>query len=307
MRLAIVDEQHRFGVDNRLDLATKGAAVDTLLMSATPIPRTLTLTQYGDLSVSRLTEKPPGRQPIDTRAVSLDRLAEVVAAVGRRIAAGGRSYWVCPLVEETERSDLAAARQRAIALQAAFGADRVGLVHGRMKPVEKAQVMSAFASGTLSVLVATTVIEVGVDVPEATLMVVEHAERYGLSQLHQLRGRVGRGRDPSACLLLFAANIGKTAIERLKIIRESEDGFYLAEQDLRLRGEGDVLGTRQSGMPDFRIGDAATQIDLFQIAHDQARVALERDPELSSPASEPLRTLLYLFERDRAVRYLRSG
>jgi ATP-dependent DNA helicase RecG len=307
LRLAVIDEQHRFGVDDRLDLTSKGKSVHTLLMSATPIPRTLTLSAYGELDISRLTEKPPGRQRIDTLAVSLERLDEVLAAVGRRIATGAQVYWVCPLVEETELSDFAAATQRSLTLAAMFGADKVGLVHGRLKPADKASVMERFTKGEISLLVATTVIEVGVNVPAATLMVIEHAERYGLAQLHQLRGRVGRGTGQSTCLLLFTPGLGATAVERLKIVRESDDGFFLAEEDLRLRGSGDVLGTRQSGLPEFRLADTAAQIDLVAIAHNQARLALERDTDLRTITSMPLRILLYLFERDRAVRYLRSG
>jgi ATP-dependent DNA helicase RecG len=307
LRLAVIDEQHRFGVDIRMDLMSKGVAVDTLLMSATPIPRTLTLTLYGDMDVSRLTEKPPGRQPIDTRIVSLDRMDEVLEGISRQIASGARVYWVCPLVEESELTDMAAAEQRALTLQARFGKDKVGLVHGRMKTADKNAAMEGFASGALSILVATTVIEVGVNVPEATVMVIEHAERYGLAQLHQLRGRVGRGSGKSTCLLLYTPNTTLMAKERLKIIRESEDGFFIAEEDLRLRGAGEVLGTRQSGFPEFRLADLSHHYNLLEIATAEARLSLERDPDLKSEKGAALRTLLYLFERDQAVKYLRSG
>ncbi len=307
LRLAVIDEQHRFGVDNRLTLAAKGHAVDTLLMTATPIPRTLSLAAHGDLDVSRLTEKPAGRKPIDTRVMPLDRLEEVLAGIGRRIADGARVYWVCPLVEETEDSDFAAAKQRSITLAERFGPAKVGLVHGRLKAAEKAATMEAFAAGRIAILVATTVIEVGVDVPEATIMVIEHAERYGLAQLHQLRGRIGRGEGASTCLLLYSAGLTRTGTERLRIIRESEDGFFLAEEDLRLRREGDMLGTKQSGMPDYRIADINDHLDLIEIADSQARVMLERDPDLAGPDGKAARVLLDLFQRQEAVRYSRSG
>ncbi len=307
LRMAVVDEQHRFGVDNRLDLAAKGMAVDLLLMSATPIPRTLALTAHGDLDISLLKEKPPGRKPIDTRAIPLDRLDEVMAALARHIATGAQAYWVCPLVEETELSDFAAAKQRSLTLAAMFGEGKVGLVHGRLKSSEKAAAMQDFVSGKLSILVATTVIEVGINVPAATLMIIEHAERYGLAQIHQLRGRVGRGGEKSTCLLLYTGNASMVARERLKIVRASEDGFYLAEEDLRLRGSGDIMGTRQSGLPDFRLADTAAQLDLIATADDQAKLVLSRNPDLTGPEGEALRILLYLFERDQAMKYLRSG
>jgi ATP-dependent DNA helicase RecG len=259
------------------------------------------------MDVSRLIEKPPGRQPIDTRIVSLDRMDEVLEGIARQIAGDARVYWVCPLVEESELTDMAAAEQRALILKARFGKDKVGLVHGRMKTAEKNAAMQGFASGALSILVATTVIEVGVNVPEATVMVIEHAERYGLAQLHQLRGRVGRGSGKSTCLLLYTPNATLMAKERLKIIRESEDGFFIAEEDLRLRGAGEVLGTKQSGFPEFRLADLNQHYDLLDIATAEARLSLERDPDLKSAKGEALRTLLYLFERDQAVRYLRTG
>ncbi|HZN29800.1 MAG TPA: ATP-dependent DNA helicase RecG, partial [Xanthobacteraceae bacterium] len=251
LALAVVDEQHRFGVHQRLGLARKGEAVDVLVMTATPIPRTLVLTYFGDMDASELREKPAGRQPIDTRTLPLSRLKEVVDAVGRALAEGRRVYWVCPLVEVTENTDLAAAEERFAALKEHFGA-MIDLVHGRMKGADKDRAMERFAVGETRLLVATTVIEVGVDVPEATVMVIEHAERFGLAQLHQMRGRIGRGAGRSTCLLLYKAPLGETAKARLAIMRETEDGFRIAEEDLRLRGEGDVLGTRQSGMPGFR-------------------------------------------------------
>ena len=303
---AVIDEQHRFGVHQRLDLAGKGRGVDVLVMTATPIPRTLMLTAYGDMDESRLTEKPPGRRPVDTRTISLDRLDEVVAAVGRALAAGNKVYWVCPLVEESEVSDLAAAEERFARLQTHFGA-RAGLVHGRMKGPQKDAVMAAFKDGGIDLLVATTVIEVGVDVTAATVMVIEHAERFGLAQLHQLRGRVGRGDRPSACLLLYAPPLTAPARARLAVMRETDDGFRIAEEDLSLRGAGELLGTKQSGLPAFRIADLHDHADLLAIARDDARLILERDPEMESERGRALRTLLYLFERDAAVRYLRSG
>jgi ATP-dependent DNA helicase RecG len=306
LALAIVDEQHRFGVHQRLALARKGEAVDMLVLTATPIPRTLVLTFFGDMEISELREKPAGRQPIDTRTVPLNRLDEVVAAVGRALNEGQRVYWVCPLVEESEQSDLAAAEERFAALKQSFGA-RVDLVHGRMKGAEKDRAMARFAKGETSLLVATTVIEVGVDVPAATVMVIEHAERFGLAQLHQLRGRVGRGGGRSTCLLLYRAPLGETAKARLAILRETEDGFRIAEEDLRLRGEGDVLGTRQSGMPGFRLARIEVHGRLIAAARDDAALTLSRDAELTSPRGRALRTLLYLFERDEAVRLLRAG
>jgi len=306
LALAVIDEQHRFGVHQRLTLAAKGHAADILVMTATPIPRTLMMTAYGDLDVSRLLEKPAGRRPIDTRAVPLERLDEVIAAVDRAIRTGARVYWVCPLVEESEVVDLAAAADRHAYLMQRFGA-RVGLVHGRMKTAEKDKVMADFAAGELQILVATTVIEVGVDVPAATVMVIEHAERFGLAQLHQLRGRVGRGQQRSTCLLLYQPPLGETAKARLNILRETDDGFRIAEEDLRLRGAGELLGTRQSGMPEFRLADLAAHGDLLAAARDDARLILDRDPELSSARGSALRILLYLFERDAAVKSLRSG
>ena len=306
LALAVVDEQHRFGVEQRLALAAKGRQAHLLSMTATPIPRTLMMTVYGDLDVSRLTEKPPGRKPIDTRTLPLERLEEVVAAVRRAIDGGARVFWICPLVEESDAVDLAAAERRFAGLRESFG-ERVGLVHGRMRASERDAAMAAFADGGLDLLVATTVIEVGVDVPSASVMVIEHAERFGLAQLHQLRGRVGRGQARSTCLLLYQSPLGETARARLQILRETEDGFRIAEEDLRLRGAGEILGTRQSGLPDFRLANPAEHADLIGIAHDDARLALGRDPGLASPRGAALRTLLYLFERDAAVKTLRAA
>jgi ATP-dependent DNA helicase RecG len=306
LALAVIDEQHRFGVHQRLELAAKGQAVDVLVMTATPIPRTLLLTAYGDMDGSRLDEKPPGRQPVDTRVLPLARMDDVITGVARAIKGGARVYWVCPLVEESENSDLAAAEDRHRHLTQLFG-ERVGLVHGKMKGPAKDKVMAEFAEGTLDILVATTVIEVGVNVPEATIMVIEHAERFGLAQLHQLRGRVGRGTGASTCLLLYDAPLSENAKARLEIMRATEDGFLIAEEDLRLRGGGEVLGTRQSGLPEFALADLSIHGELLAAARDDSRLILERDPELKSPRGEALRVLLYLFDRDAAVKTLRSG
>ncbi len=307
LAFAVVDEQHRFGVHQRLMLTAKGGpGTDILVMTATPIPRTLTLTAYGDMEVSRLTEKPPGRQPVDTRALPLERLDEVVEAMRRALAHGAQVYWVCPLVEESDEIDAAAAEERHKHLQAVFGG-KAGLIHGRMKAAEKDAAMARFEAGETRILVATTVIEVGVDVPAATVMVIEHAERFGLAQLHQLRGRVGRGAGKSTCLLLYQAPLGETAAARIRIMRETEDGFRIAEEDLRLRGAGELLGTRQSGMPVFRLADVERQGELLAAAHDDARLIIERDPELESARGKALRVLLYLFGRDESIRYLRSG
>ncbi|HMA14874.1 MAG: ATP-dependent DNA helicase RecG [Bacteroidota bacterium] len=306
LAMAVIDEQHRFGVHQRLTLTGKGKAVDVLVMTATPIPRTLMLTAYGDMDVSRLTERPPGRQPIETRTLPLDRLDAVIDGIDRAVKQGAQVYWICPLVEESENVDLAAAEDRYGALRLRFG-EKVGLVHGRMKGPEKDSVMARFAAGDLAVLVATTVVEVGVDVPNATVMVIEHAERFGLAQLHQLRGRVGRGSGRSSCLLLWQGPLGETARARLRILRETDDGFRIAEEDLRLRGAGELLGTRQSGLPEFRLADLAVHGDLLAVARDDARLVLDRDAELAGERGQALRVLLYLFERDAAVKYLRSG
>ncbi|MES1990511.1 MAG: ATP-dependent DNA helicase RecG [Pseudomonadota bacterium] len=305
--VAIVDEQHRFGVHQRLKLQSKGGVgTDVLVMTATPIPRTLTLTAYGDMDVSKLYEKPAGRKPVDTRAMPLDRLEDVIGSLHRALENGAQVYWVCPLVEESDVIDAAAAEDRYAYLRGIFG-ERVGLVHGRMKAVEKDTAMARFESGETRILVATTVIEVGVNVPTATIMVIEHAERFGLAQLHQLRGRVGRGADKSSCLLLYQTPLGETATARIKIMRETEDGFRIAEEDLRLRGAGELLGTRQSGLPNFRMADLSVHSDLLAAAYDDARMILQRDPELETSRGQALRVLLYLFECDDAIRNLRSG
>ncbi len=306
--LAVVDEQHRFGVAQRLLLTQKAERPPHLLaMTATPIPRTLTLSHYGEMDVSRLDEMPPGRSAVETRVISDDRVNEVVGALGRHLAGGGQAYWVCPLVEESEASDLAAAESRAAALRARFG-DAVGLIHGRMKGIEKDAAMAAFQSGTLGVLVATTVIEVGVDVPNATLMVIEHADRFGLAQLHQLRGRVGRGEGRSVCLLLRGSGpLGETARARLSLLRETNDGFRIAEEDLRLRGSGELLGTRQSGEAAFRLATPEHAAALIETAGQDARLLIDRDGGLAGPRGQAARLCLYLFERDAAVALIRSG
>jgi ATP-dependent DNA helicase RecG len=306
LALAIVDEQHRFGVHQRLALTNKGEAVDVLVLTATPIPRTLVLTYFGDMDVSELREKPAGRQPIDTRTIPLSRVTEVEDAVGRAIDEGKRAYWVCPLVEDSEKIDLAAAEERYQDLRKRFGA-KVDLIHGKMKSAEKDAAMARFASGKSQLLVATTVIEVGVDVPEATIMVIEHAERFGLAQLHQLRGRVGRGSGKSTCLLLYKAPLGETAKARLAILRETEDGFRIAEEDLKLRGEGDLLGTRQSGLPGFHVARLEVHGKYLGAARDDAALILSRDPDLRTPRGEALRYLLYLFGKDEAIKLIRAG
>ncbi|MEZ5669123.1 MAG: ATP-dependent DNA helicase RecG [Alphaproteobacteria bacterium] len=311
LALVIIDEQHRFGVHQRLLLAGKGERADTLVMTATPIPRTLALAFYGDMDQSILDEKPPGRAPVDTRAVPMDRLDEVVAGIDRAVNEGAKVYWVCPLVEESEQSPLTAAADRH-AMVARVLRHRIGLVHGRLSGPEKDRAVQRLAlprddPDALDVLVATTVIEVGVDVADATVMVIELAERFGLAQLHQLRGRVGRGNRPGTCLLLYQAPLGETARARLAMMRETDDGFRIAEEDLRLRGSGELLGVKQAGMPQMRVADLMAHADLLPVARDDARLAMERDPELASPRGQALRVLLYLFERDAAVPLLRSG
>lgn len=303
----VVDEQHRFGVHQRLALSGKAdTPVDILVMTATPIPRTLALTAYGDMDMSRLTEKPAGRKPIATRAIPLTRVDEVTEAIERAVARGERVFWVCPLVEENEDLDLTAAEERFDILKATF-ADRVRLIHGKMKAAEKDAAIADFRNGEAQILVATTVIEVGVDVPDATIIVIEHAERFGLAQLHQLRGRVGRGSKASSCLLLYQSPLGETARARLDCLRTTDDGFKIAEEDLRLRGAGELLGERQSGMPDFRLADLQLDADLVAAARDDAKMIVAKDPELKSKRGEALRVLLYLFEQDDAVKTIRSG
>jgi ATP-dependent DNA helicase RecG len=304
--LAVVDEQHRFGVHQRMQLQSKGRPADVLVMTATPIPRTLALTAYGDMDVSRITGRPPGRQPVETRVMSAARLDDLIAHLRHALERGERAYWVCPLVEESEKIDLAAAQERAVMLRQVLNVP-LGLVHGQMKAAERDAAMAAFKAGETRLLVATTVIEVGVDVPEATIMVVEHAERFGLAQLHQLRGRVGRGSGKSSCLLVYHGALGQTAKARLATMRETDDGFVIAEQDLKLRGPGEMLGRRQSGLEEFHLADPIAHADLLAVAHDDAKLILTRDPDLKSPRGESLRVLLYLFGRDEAVRYLRTG
>ncbi len=306
--LAVIDEQHRFGVSQRLLLASKAEHPPHLLvMTATPIPRTLTLTQYGEMDVSRIDEMPPGRTPIETRVISEEKLPDVVEGLGRHLAAGGQAYWVCPLVEESEKSDAAAAEDRARVLRVRFGEDKVGLVHGRMKGPDKDAVMARFASGELGVLVATTVIEVGVDVPNATLMIVEGADRFGLAQLHQLRGRVGRGTGKSTCLLIRGQNLTEVGRARLSLMRETNDGFRIAEEDLRLRGPGEILGTRQSGEEAFRVATPDLVAELAPVAQSDAMLLLDRDGGLKGERGQAARVCLYLFERDQAVDLIRSG
>ncbi|SEK92955.1 ATP-dependent DNA helicase RecG [Roseovarius nanhaiticus] len=307
LRLAIIDEQHRFGVRQRLELGRKGAAVDVLVMTATPIPRSLSLAQYGDMDISVLDEKPPGRKPIATALVNMARIDEVVEKLRRAIADGRQAYWVCPLVDESELSDLSSAEERFRALRAALGEGRVGLVHGQMPPEDKDAAMAAFQRGETSVLVATTVIEVGVDVPNASIMVIERAESFGLAQLHQLRGRVGRGSAASTCLLMYQAPLSESGERRLGTMRDTEDGFRIAEVDLEMRGAGDMIGTAQSGLPRFRIADLEGQAALMAVAQSDARKLLSDDPDLSSARGQAARVLLWLMERDQAIRLISVG
>lgn len=307
LRLAVVDEQHRFGVRQRLELGQKGKQTDVLVMTATPIPRSLALAQYGDMDVSVLDEKPPGRQPIKTALVSTDRIDEVIARLRSAITEGRQCYWVCPLVEESEVSDLIAAEERFKRLRAALGEGIVGLVHGQMPPTEKDAAMAAFQTGATQVLVATTVIEVGVDVPNATIIVIERAETFGLAQLHQLRGRVGRGQGASTCLLMYQPPLSETGQKRLEVLRETEDGFVIAQTDLEMRGTGDLIGTAQSGMPRFRVADLERQAALMAVAQSDARKLLHDDPSLTSPRGEATRLLLWLMRQDEAIRLISVG
>ncbi|MBU3001593.1 ATP-dependent DNA helicase RecG [Roseovarius nubinhibens] len=307
LRLAVVDEQHRFGVRQRLELGRKGVLADVLVMTATPIPRSLALAQYGDMDVSILDEKPPGRKPIKTALVNMARMEEVVAHLRRAIAEGRQAYWVCPLVEESEAVDLSSADERFKALRAALGEGHVGLVHGQMPPEEKDAAMAAFQAGETAVLVATTVIEVGVDVPNASIMVIERAEYFGLAQLHQLRGRVGRGEAESTCLLLYQAPLSETGEKRLTTMRETEDGFRIAEVDLEMRGAGDVIGTAQSGLPRFRVADLEHQAGLMAVAQSDARKLLHDDPELTGERGRAARVLLWLMEQDQAIGLIKVG
>jgi len=307
LRLVVVDEQHRFGVAQRAALAAKGEGADVLVMTATPIPRSLALAQYGDMDVAVLDEKPPGRKPITTALVSSARLDEVVAKLRHAMAEGRQAYWVCPLVEDSEVSTLTAAQTRFEHLRAAFGAGAVGLVHGQLPPTEKDAAMADFAAGRTQLLVATTVIEVGVNVPNATIMVIERAESFGLAQLHQLRGRVGRGADASTCLLIYEPPLGDTAARRLKLLRDSEDGFRIAEEDMAIRGAGDLIGTAQSGLPRFRVADLERQAALMALAQSDARKLLADDPDLTSPRGRAARVALWLMEQDKAIQYLSIG
>ena len=307
LRLAIVDEQHRFGVEQRMELAEKGVGADVLVMTATPIPRSLALAQYGDMDVSVLDEKPPGRKPIRTAIISTERIDEVVGHLRRAIAEGRQCYWVCPLVDESELSDLTAAQERFKRLRAALGEGVVGLVHGQMPPAEKDAAMAAFQAGRTRVLVATTVIEVGVDIPDATIMVIERAEIFGLAQLHQLRGRVGRGEAESTCLLMFRPPLNEGGRRRLEVLRETEDGFRLAQTDLEMRGAGDVIGTAQSGLPKFAIADLERQAGLMAVAQRDARALLGGDPALEGARGRAARVLLWLMRQDRAIRLISVG
>ena len=307
LRLAVIDEQHRFGVAQRMELGAKGARADVLVMTATPIPRSLSLAQYGDMDLSVLDEKPPGRTPVTTALVSAERLDEVVAHLQKAVAEGRQAYWVCPLVEESEVSDLTAAEDRFVTLRARLGEGVVGLVHGQLPPADKDAAMARFQSGQTKVLVATTVIEVGVNVPNASIMVVERAETFGLAQLHQLRGRVGRGSAQSTCLLMYQPPLSEPARRRLTVLRDTEDGFRIAEEDLAIRGAGDVIGTAQSGLPRFRIADLERQAGLMQVAQTDARAFLDQDPRLETPRGEAVRHLLWLMDQDRAFRLIGVG
>ncbi len=306
LALAVIDEQHRFGVDQRLSLGGKGERTDVLVMTATPIPRTLLLTQWGEMEISRLTGKPAGRQPIRTSLHSLGTMPNILDGIGRTLERGAQIYWVCPLVAESEALDLAAAEDRFATLHARFG-DRVGLAHGQQTADIRDSALAAFAAGTIRLLVATTVIEVGVDVPQASVMVIEHAERFGLAQLHQLRGRVGRGAEVSFCLLLHEDRVSESARRRLILLRDTDDGFLIADEDFRLRGSGDVLGTRQAGMPAFRVADPIEHEPLLEMAHGDAAVLLNRDPKLNSERGQAVRLLLRLFERHAAMKTLAAG
>lgn len=307
LRLAVIDEQHRFGVAQRMELGAKGEAVDVLVMTATPIPRSLSLAQYGDMDISVIDEKPAGRTPVKTALIALSRRDEVVEHLRRAVLEGRQAYWVCPLVEESEISDLTSAEERFRTLRAALGEGVVGLVHGQLPPAEKDAAMQDFTAGRTSVLVATTVIEVGVNVPNASIMVIERAETFGLAQLHQLRGRVGRGSAESTCLLMYGAPLTESGERRLQILRETEDGFRIAEEDLAIRGAGDVIGTAQSGVPRFRIADLERQAGLMAVAQSDARALLAMDPKLETPRGQAARGLLWLMEQDRAIRLISVG
>ncbi|MCI2393227.1 ATP-dependent DNA helicase RecG [Aliiroseovarius sediminis] len=307
LRLAIVDEQHRFGVSQRMELGAKGQAADVLVMTATPIPRSLALAQYGDMDVSVLDEKPPGRKPITTALVSSGRIDQVVERLRRAMADGAQAYWVCPLVDESEVMDLTAAEERFKHLRATLGEGMVGMVHGQMPPAEKDAAMADFVAGRTKLLVATTVIEVGVDVPNASIMVIERAEHFGLAQLHQLRGRVGRGQAASTCLLMYQPPLTEGGEKRLVVMRDTEDGFVISEADLEMRGAGDVLGTAQSGLPRFWVGDLEHQAGLMAVAQKDARLLLQQDPDLTTPRGHAARVLLWLMRQDEAIRLISVG
>ena len=305
--LSVIDEQHRFGVHQRLLLGAKGKTpVDMLVMTATPIPRSLMMSCYSDLDSSRLTEKPAGRKPIETRDLPVERLNHIISRLRVAMNTGSRVFWVCPLVDESEALDLAAATDRQKILDSYFPG-KTALLHGQMKPKEKDLAMTKFAEGQVDLMVSTTVIEVGVDVPEATIMVIEHAERFGLAQLHQLRGRVGRGEKTSSCLLLYASPLSQTARSRLEILRNTDDGFVIAEEDLRLRGAGEILGTKQSGLPQYRVAQLMEHKDLLESARDDCKLIMDKDPQLKSKRGQALRVLLYLFEKDAVIKTLQSG
>ena len=306
LAFAVIDEQHKFGVHQRLTLSQKGDNVDLLVLSATPIPRTLLMTAYGDMDVSRLTSKPINRGIIKTAAKPLSQIQSVIKAVSRSINQGGKVYWVCPLIEESNLIELSAATARYKALKSRFGS-RVGIVHGQLDHSDKDKIINNFAHGSLDILVATTVIEVGVDVPDATVMVIEQAERFGLSQLHQLRGRVGRSEKPGNCVLLYGHPLTNTARARLDILRQTTDGFLIAEEDLRLRGAGDLLGKKQSGLPQFKIAELPLHSELLWAAHRYARFITNSDNFLKEPSGPALQNLLYLFQRDSALSLLQSG
>ncbi len=307
LRLAVVDEQHRFGVRQRLELGRKGALADVLVMTATPIPRSLALAQYGDMDVSVLDEKPPGRKPIKTALVNMARMDEVVDHLRKAIKAGHQAYWVCPLVEESEAVDLSSAEERFRRLRASLGEGVVGLVHGQMSAEGKDAAMRAFQAGETSVLVATTVIEVGVDVTNATIMVIERAESFGLAQLHQLRGRVGRGEADSTCLMMYQAPLSQSGEQRLATMRDTDDGFKISEVDLEMRGAGDLIGTAQSGLPKFRVADLEAQTALMAVAQSDARKLMHDDPVLQSPRGKAARVLLWLMQQDQAIRLISVG
>ena len=307
LRLSIIDEQHRFGVAQRMELGAKGDAVDVLVMTATPIPRSLALASYGDMDVSVLDEKPPGRKPVQTALIPTGRIDEVVEKLRQAVAEGRQAYWVCPLVEDSEVLDYASAEARFQHLRAALGEGVVAMVHGQMPSADKDAAMAGFVAGRSSILVATTVIEVGVNVPNASIMVIERAETFGLAQLHQLRGRVGRGSAHSTCLLMYQSPLGETGERRLKILRDTEDGFRIAEEDLAMRGAGDLIGTAQSGLPRFRVADMERQTSLMAVAQSDARKLLHDDPALATPRGQAVRVLLWLLDQDRAIRLIAVG